>query len=207
MIMKQSFQSLIESRVTTGHFDSQRPVKTEAIREILRLTTHAPSAFNLQNWRFIAVQSPKAKERLCELAFGQSQVKEAAVTFIVCGRLDGYLDLFETLQPSVDAGMIPSALQEQWAAMVVDLHENNPQLRRDEAFRSASLASMILMLAAQDHGLASGALSGFDAGGVVREFGLGEQSVPVMLVTVGYPSGVPRPRKIRRPVDQVLEIR
>lgn len=66
---------------------------------------------------------------------------------------------------------------------------------------------MILMMAAQDRGLASGALSGFDPAGVAREFDLGENTVPVMLVTIGRPAGDRRPRKIRRPVEQVLVTR
>lgn len=202
-----SFQTLIETRVTTGHFDTNRSVDDEVIREMLRLATHAPSAFNLQNWHFIAIRSAEAKEQLCTLAYGQRQVKDAAVTFIVCGKLDGYRELHETLQPSVEAGLIPASLQEQWSAMVTDLHQDNPQLQRDEAFRSASLAAMILMLAAQDQGLASGALSGFDSEGIVREFKLGEQLVPVMLVTVGHPTGTRRPRKARKPINQVLQYR
>ena len=202
-----TFQALIETRVTTGRFDANRSVDDEVIWEILRLATHAPSAFNLQNWHFIAVQSAEAKEQLCTLAFGQRQVKEAAVTFIICGQLDGYLGLNETLQSSVEAGLIPAALQKQWSTMVTELHQDNPQLQRDEAFRSASLAAMILMLAAQDQGLASGALSGFDSEGVVREFELGKQLIPVMLVTVGHPTGTHRPRKARKPVNQVLEYR
>ena len=91
--------------------------------------------------------------------------------------------------------------------MVGDLHRDNPQLRRDEAFRSASLAAMLLMLAAQDRGLASGALSGFDADGVAEEFNLGDQLVPVMLITIGHPAATPRPGKLRRPVHKILEIR
>jgi len=204
--MKQTFQSLIESWFTAGHFDPHREVSDDVIREILRLATHAPSAFNLQNWYFVAVRSAGAKERLCDLSFGQSQVKEAAVTFIVCGQLDGYRELSDTLKPSVEAGLIPSSLQREWAAMVTELHGANPQLRRDEAFRSASLVAMILMLAARDQGLAAGALSGFDPKGIAREFKLSEQLIPVMLVTVGYSTGSRRPRKLRKPVEQVMKI-
>lgn len=205
--MPHTFQNLIETRVTTGHFDATRSIDDSAIRTMLRLATQAPSAFNLQNWHFIAVRTAEAKEQLRTLSFGQPQVKEAAVTFIVCGQLDGYRHLHETLQPSVEAALIPATLQERWSAMVNDLHRDNPQLQRDEAFRSASLAAMILMLAAQDQGFASGALSGFDATGVTETFGLSDHLVPVMLVTVGHPSGDPRPGKARKPIDAVLEYR
>lgn len=130
--MENSFRSLIENRVTTGHFDESRTIDDRVIAEIVRLATHAPSAFNLQNWRFISVRSGQAKERLCRLAFGQKQVKEAAATIIVCGRLDGYRDLRQTLQLSVDAGAIPSSLRDSWVEMVTEAIRNCNATRRSD---------------------------------------------------------------------------
>ena len=83
-------------------------------------------------------------------------------------------------------------------------HSTNPQLQRDEAVRSASLASMTLMLAAQGMGLASCPMSGFDAAGVAREFALSPDEVPVMLVAVGDAAAGNWPQKRRKPVAQVL---
>lgn len=75
-----------------------------------------------------------------------------------------------------------------WVAMAKASHPGNPQLQRDEAFRSASLAAMTLMFAAQGMGLSTGSVSGFDPLGVAREFGLSAAEVPVILVTAGYPA-------------------
>ncbi|MDF1812678.1 MAG: nitroreductase family protein [Verrucomicrobiales bacterium] len=202
-----TFRTLIENRVTASHFALHQEIDDEIIREMLRLATLSPSAFNLQNWHFIAVKSNQAKQQLCDIAFGQAQVKEASVTFIVCGDLDGYRRLGDTLQPSVDAKLLPDSVRNSWVSMVDNLHRENPQLKRDEAFRSASLAAGALMLVAQDCGFASGALSGFDADRVIKEFALREHLIPVMLVTVGYPVANQRPRKIRNPVNSILEFR
>jgi nitroreductase len=78
-------------------------------------------------------------------------------------------------------------------------------LQRDEPVRSASLAAMTLMLAAQGMGLVSGSMSGFDADGVAREFQLDATQVPVILVTVGYPAAGNWPQKPRRPLHEVIE--
>ena len=77
-------------------------------------------------------------------------------------------------------------------------------IARDEAIRSASLAAMTMMLAAEARGLAACALTGFDPERVRREFGVGDRYIPVMLLAVGYPTGeatVPMPRM---DVDDVL---
>jgi len=47
---------------------------------------------------------------------------------------------------------------------------------------------------------------GFDAEGVAREFGLGSNEVPVMLVAVGRAAPGNWPQKLRRPLAEVLEI-
>lgn len=202
--MNTAIKDLIESRVSTTRYQANRDLPESVIRELVQLATRAPSAYNLQNWKFIAVRSAPAKARLHAAAYQQRQVLDASVTFIICGTLAAHTALPQMLQPSVDAGILPHATLQGWAAMASESHTGNPQLQRDEALRSASLSAMTLMLAAQGMGLASGAMSGFDAEGVTREFGLGANELPIMLVTVGYPASGNWPQKVRRPLHEVL---
>ncbi|ROM99098.1 nitroreductase family protein [Pseudomonas brassicacearum] len=202
--MNTAIKDLIESRVSTTRYQADRDLPESVIRELVQLATRAPSAYNLQNWKFIAVRSDAAKGRLHAVAYQQRQVLDAPVTFIICGTLAAHETLPQMLQPSVEAGILPPATLQGWAAMASQLHAGNPQLQRDEALRSASLTAMTLMLAAQGMGLASGAMSGFDAEGVARGFGLGANELPVMLVTAGYPAAGNWPQKVRRPLHEVL---
>lgn len=204
--MSNSIKTLIESRVSTGLYDASRVLPDETVRELVRLATRAPSAYNLQNWRFIAVRSDEAKQRLKASAYDQPQVLDAQVTFIVCGRLAAHEGLAEALQPTVDAGIFNQEMLEGWVAAASQGHENNFNKQRDEAFRSASLAAMTLMLAAEDMGLSTGPMSGFDSDAVSKAFNLTEKDVPVMLITAGYASDDNWPQKPRKPIEQVLEI-
>lgn len=204
--MNNPIKSLIESRASTGRYQADRPLSDRQVDELVSLATRAPSAYNCQNWKFVAVRSPAAKARLHAAAYGQQQVLDAAVTFIICGTLAAHRDLARILQPAVDAGVIAEATRETWVAMATASHQDNPQLQRDEALRSASLAAMTLMLAAQGMGLASGAMSGFDAAAVTDAFALDANELPVILVTVGYPAAGNRPQKPRRPLPEVLAI-
>ena len=202
--MHSTIVPLIEARVSAANFLPHGVVTDDDIAELVRLATLAPSAFNFQNWSFIAVRSPEAKLRLKAVAFGQQKVVDAAVTFIVCGTLQAHLQLPWALKSSVEAGILPPALADGWIAMAGSAHGDNPQLQRDEAIRSASLAAMTLILAAEGMGLASCAMSGFDAAGVTREFALSPDDVPVMLVAVGKAAEGNWPQKRRKPVAQVL---
>ncbi|MBC7907971.1 MAG: nitroreductase family protein [Rhodospirillaceae bacterium] len=194
----------IESRSSTNHFDTTRQISEADIAQLVRLSTCAPSAYNFQNWKFIAVRSANAKARLVAVSFGQQKIAEASVTFIICGTLAAHEQLPRVLKPSVDDGILPYSVFEEWIAMAAHTHIGNPQLQRDEAIRSASLAAMTLMLAAQGMGLATCAMSGFDAIALAQEFHLAVTEVPVILVTVGYSTPGNRPQKPRRPMNEVI---
>ncbi len=196
--------SILEARTTTGRFDPSYTLDDATIAELVRLATKAPSAFNLQNWSFIAIRSDAMKERLTPLSYGQQQVRDAAVTYIICGTLNGHLHLEKRLQPSVDSGIITESIQRTWVGMAASSHTNNPQMQRDEAIRSASLAAMSLMIAARELGLDSGILGGFDPEGIIEEFSLSRNEIPIVLVTVGRAAEGNWPQKVRRPVTEVL---
>jgi nitroreductase len=202
--MTNPIASLIESRVSTNHYDTARSLSDDDIRQLVASATRAPSAFNLQNWKFIAVRTTEGKERLKALAFNQPKVADAAVTIIVCGTLNPQESLPHSLKPSVDAGVLPQALFDSWVQMAKEMYSGNPQFQRDEAIRSAALAGMTLMLAAQGMGLSSGPMIGFDPKGVAEAFKLRPDDVPAMLVTVGYPAAGNWPQKPRLPVHEVL---
>lgn len=199
-----SIEQAIEARISANHFDTTRPLTDDEIAELVRLATLAPSAFNAQNWKFVAVRSDSAKARLLPLAFGQQKVAHAAVTFIVCGTLDVHRTLPGALRPSLDTGLLDQPTYDGWVGAADSMYRNNPVLQRDEAIRSASLAAMTLMLAAQDKGLVSGPMIGFDPQGVAQAFGLAPTDVPAMLVTVGYPAHGNWSQKPRKPISDVL---
>ncbi len=204
MSKSSSILHLIETRNSVTRYDASRGVPDETLTELVRLATLAPSAYHLQNWKFIVVRTPEAKARLMAAAYGQPQVQEAAATVIVLGRLAAHEQMSQALQPALAQGVMPAAVVQSWVAAANAAHAGDPQLQRDEALRSASLAAMTLMLAAQGMGLASGAMGGFDAARVAQEFGLDAQDVPVMLVTLGHAREGIWPQKPRKPLQEVL---
>ena len=196
----------IRSRTSVNQYDTERRLTDQEIANLVELATLAPSAFNSQNWRFLAVRSPEEKARLLPLAIGQQKVVDAAVTFIVCGTLAPHKSLPHALEPARTAGIIDQSVYDMWVQAATGMYQDNLQLQRDEAIRSGSLAAMTLMLAAQGQGLASTPMIGFDASEVAKAFGLTANDVPVMLVTVGYPGASNWPQKPRKAVQEVLEL-
>jgi nitroreductase len=199
-----SVAATIQARTSSSSYDATRTLSEADISALIDLATQAPSAFNMQNWKFIAVHSKEAKARLLPLAYAQPKIVEAAVTFIVCGTLDEHLTMPAALAPTRDAGIIDQATYDGWVGAVTNMYGASPAMQRDEAVRSASLAAMTLMLAAQEKGLVSCPMIGFDPAGVSEAFALAATDVPVMLVTVGYTGPSNWPKKPRKPTSEVL---
>jgi nitroreductase len=201
--MTEQLQS-IQQRISTNKYDPTRTISREEIEELVKYATQAPSSFNIQHWRFIAVTRPEDKSRLKALAYQQQKVEDASVTLIVLGDLQGYEKLAKILEPSVEAGIIDEKTASSWVRSANKSYSTNEQFARDEAIRSASLAAMLLMVAAQAKGYATGPMIGFDPEGVKREFGISDRYLPVMLLTIGYPAPGNWPRKPRMSVEEVL---
>ena len=168
---------LIRRRFSAERFDPDRPLDEEQILELVRDATCAPSSFNMQHWRFVAVRRPEDKSRLCEAAHGQKQVEDAAVTFIVLGDVRAVETLPAIMKEAVERNALPEGKASAWVRMADEIYADEV-MARDEAIRSATLAAMTMILAAEARGLRTGALSGFDPVRVRREFGIEERHLP-----------------------------
>jgi nitroreductase len=195
---------LIKHRISANKFDTTRSMSEDEIKDLVFYATQAPSSFNLQHWRFVAVTG-QAKERLKSVALNQQKVVDAAVTFIVLGDRRAHEKMPQILERAAAAGLIDAGKIESSLKRIEASYEDEFK-RRDEAIRSASLAAMTLMIAAAAKGLASGPMIGFDPEGVKREFNISDRYVPAMLIAVGYPAPGNSPRKPRLAVDEVLAL-
>jgi nitroreductase len=197
------YLELIRKRVSVERFRAGRELSEAEICALVEDAIEAPSSFNIQHWRFVAVRREADKERLCRAAFGQRQVADAAVTFIFLGDLRGVEKLPAALEPAVRQGAMAQGKADAWVAQAQKIYSDE-MMARDEALRSCSLAAMTMMLAAEARGLDSCPLSGFDPEQVKREFGIDERYVPVLLLAVGHAAETETRRKPRLAVEEVL---
>lgn len=202
--MSNPVQELISKRVSAGLFSPGLHLDRQAIERLIGLAMRAPSAFHLQNWRFIVADSGEAKERLRAVSYNQSKVTEAAAVVIMVGTKPDADRLQADLGRAVAANILPQGIDVEWAAAVRAKYEGNPEAVRDEAIRSVSLAAATLMIAAASEGLATCPMNGFDAAGVAREFNLTADEIPVMLVAIGQIAPDTWSQKPRLPVSTLL---
>jgi nitroreductase len=194
----------ILSRSSAKYYDTAAKFSDDEIRKLVQIGTCAPTSFHLQNWRFIAVRTPEAKARLRPIAWDQPAITEAAVTFVIVGQLADASTVPERLAAVVEAGIMPAHMVPEWENPARGLYDDQPQRQRDEAVRSATFGAAAIIYAARSLGLGSTPMIGFDAEAVHREFGLAEDEVPVMLLSIGAERQGNWAQKPRRPVADVL---
>jgi len=192
------FAQILAGRRSVKKFNRGHPISDDTLKSIFESVALAPSSFNLQHWRFVVVRDPAVKAKLRKAAFNQEQLETASAAIVVLGKLSAFRDA-----PRIYAET-PQAVRDAMLPMIEGMYSASPALQRDEAIRSASLAAMTLMLAAQNVGYATGPMIGFDPAQVSEVIGLDADHVPVMLVVIGKQVGELRPRPFRLPVQEFV---
>ena len=175
----------IAKRRTTRRFDPDRPLNDEILAKILKLATMAPSADNLQPWRFVVVRSRRNRERLRASVFGRVEVVEASAAVIVLGyRSAAETDLEAMLAERLRRGAIsPQEAAEARAVVPRSARIGDPTLW---ATRSAMRAAATLLLAAEGLGVASAMIEPFDEPRLRADFGIPDDHVPCGVIALGF---------------------
>lgn len=178
-------QKVFEERRSVNFFNPERKLADDLLRKIINLAILTPSAFNLQPWEIIAVKSEAAKEKLFPLASSQPKIKEAPVTLIIIGDLNGY-------QPDNPAWANLEALLNNKEALANYQHftqtlYGSSEIRKIKfAESNAALLAMSIMYAAKHYGVDTHPMSGIDFEGIKNQFGLDQSKTVVMLIALGY---------------------
>jgi nitroreductase len=179
------------------------PIPDADLRELLRLAGRAPSAFNVQPWRFVVVQDDDLKAKLAAAAFGQQQVLRAPATIVI------YSDMASALERIPEA-MHPDMPADKRAAGVESFRATfaNQTVEEREAWGNAqsNIALGYLLLLAESFGYATSPMLGFDPDKVKALLGLPAHVRVTALVSIGYPAEEGfRPHRL--PVETLVDFR
>jgi len=110
--------TLINERVSASSYVKDDSIEITDIEKLISFATKAPSAFNLQNWRFYCSEKPRSQTTLVNLSYNQAKVVESAVTFIICGTKNPQDLIAENLKPSVEQGILTQEIFDGWVCAV-----------------------------------------------------------------------------------------
>lgn len=170
----------IHARRAIKHYDPEHRLTEDEIRTLLNAALQAPTAFNLQHWRFVVVRDPELRRQIRAVAWDQAQVTDASLLVILCADLGSWRK-----QPERYWQEAPKPVQDILVPAIQQYYTGREQVQRDETMRSCGLAGMTLMLAAKALGYDSCPMDGFDFDAVARLIHLPEDHVISFMVAIG----------------------
>ncbi len=137
------------------------PVEWDKICEVIDAGRLAPSAGNLQNWKFIIVTDEGKRKQLAEACIQQWWMEKAPVHIIIC--------------------VMPKKAIRFYGIRGDRLY----------SIQNAAAAAENMLLTAHSIGLGACWVGAFDDNAVKRVLGIIEEATPQIIVTLGYPNEKP----------------
>lgn len=160
-------------------------IPDDELRDLLRLASRAPSAFNAQPWRFVVVENPELKAQLAGAAYGQQQIMRAPATIVM------YSDMQSALERMPES-MHPDMSQDKRDAGVASFRATfaNQTFEQRESWGNAqsNIALGYLLLLAEAKGFATSPMLGFEPEKVKTLLGLPSHVRVTALIAIGYPA-------------------
>jgi len=170
----------IEARRAVKHYDPNFEMPEQDVKELLRLAMLSPTAFNIQNWRFVRVLDTALRGKIREVAWDQAQITEASLLLVLCADTKSWAK-----DPARYWRDAPEEVGQMMVGATGQYYQDKDQVQRDEAMRSCGIAAQTLMLAAKDMGYDSCPMDGFDYDAVGELIALPADHVITMIVVVG----------------------
>ncbi len=189
----------IQDRRSIKVYDKQHKMTQEEIEKLIALAALSPTAFNIQNWRFVVVQDEELRKKIRSVSWNQPQVTDASILIVLCGDLKAW-----EKEPQRYWRNAPQEVQNSLVPAIGNYYRENPQVQRDEVMRSCGMAAMTIMLAAKEMGYDTCPMDGFDFEAVAKIINLPEDHIPSMFVVVGKPLDKAKPRSGQLPLSEVL---
>lgn len=170
----------ITARRAIKHYDPTHQMTEAEIRQLLKAAMQAPTAFNIQHWRFVTVTDPELRKQIRTVAWDQAQVTDASLLIILCADKDAWKK--DAARYWKDA---PQPVQDILVPAIGGYYQDREQVQRDECMRSTGLAGMTLMLAAKAMGYDSCPMDGFDFDAVAKLIKLPEDHLISFMIAIG----------------------
>lgn len=189
----------IEQRRAIKAFDPAHEMTQATLEGLIQAAMLAPTAFNLQHWRWVQVEDKALREQIRAAAWGQAQVTDASALLVLCADMQAWQK--DPGQYWVNA--LPE-VRDYLVGAIDQYYRGRDQVQRDETMRSGGLAAQTLMLAAKAMGYDTCPMDGFDFDAVAKLIQLPSDHVIVMMVAVGKALQPAYPRGGQLPLERVL---
>lgn len=173
-------EQAIRERRAAKLYDPQHRMTEDEVSKLMSLAMLSPTAFNIQNWRFVLVRDVALRQEIRQVSWDQAQVTDASLLIVLTADLNAWKK-----QPERYWRNAPKPVQDYLIPAIRQYYNGREQVQRDEAMRSCGMAAMTIMLAAREMGYDTCPMDGFDFDAVAKLLNLPADHTPAMFVVVG----------------------
>jgi nitroreductase len=178
----------VNERRSIRKYDPTQKIDQETMTKIIMEASRAPSSMNLQPWRFIVVETMKAKEALRPVLYGNKLQLDTCAAMICIFSDRQKFELAEKIYlQAFEAGLMPLDVKEKQLQSIANMI---PSMTKEGIERTnlidCGLVAMQLMLVAKSYGYDTCPIGGFKKSELASALGLDEARYdPVMIVSIG----------------------
>jgi nitroreductase len=189
----------VHARRAIKWYDAEHQMPEQTFSTLMEHAILAPTAFNIQNWRFVRVTDPEQRKAIRAVAWDQAQVTDASELLVLCFDNKSW-----EREPQRYWSNAPQEVQDFLVPAIDVYYRDKPQVERDEGMRSCGLVGMTIMLMAEELGYQSCPMDGFDYDAVGNIINLPEDHTIAFMIAIGKGTKESWPKPGQLSLDEVM---
>ena len=189
----------VQARRAIKWYDPEHQMPEDTFHLLMEHAILAPTAFNIQNWRFVRVTDPAQRKAIRAVAWDQAQVTDASELLVLCFDNKAWEH-----DPQRYWRNAPQEVQDFLVPAIDGYYRDKPQVERDEGMRSCGLVGQTIMLIAQELGYQSCPMDGFDFDAVAKIINLPKDHTIAFMIAIGKGTKEAWPKPGQLPLNEVM---
>ncbi|MEC1304101.1 nitroreductase family protein [Lysinibacillus capsici] len=201
-----SVKDILEKRRSVRHYDSNYKISSETLTALVESASKSPNGNNIQATRYLIIEDANLRNLVLPIAFNQQQIVEASTLIVMLGDYQAFNkgNIIKIHEEGYQAGYFDESLRDYLANAAINYYES--KTKEDlklELTRDVSLASMSLVLLANEAGFDTITMSGYDSKKLKEILNISDRYLDVMLIAIG--KGIKAGHKtVRHNVNKVI---